>query len=864
MMDDLFSQHDRDDLHRRVEEHLDQLRRLPGPEREAALTHLRDGDPHTADAVLAALESEAARSRGDEASGHQAEPPFDAEQFNRLEQLFLEASELDQPSLANFLKGLKDSDPTIADSLAEMLGAAEFDVESSIRELAETADDASGEFIGPYQIRGVIGEGGFGIVHLAEQHRPIHRIVALKVIKPGMDTKAVLARFRYEMQAMGAMDHPAIPAVLDAGETPDHRPYVVMPLVPGRAITAFCREQNLDVIGRVRLLLDVCRGVQHAHARGVIHRDLKPDNILVTLADGSPRPAIIDFGLAKALQPSLEAASKVTTEGQIIGSVEYMSPEQANLSPDIDVRTDIYALGSILHELLADRPPFTAAELAANGRDALIRAIMEREPSPPSRIAKTPIPRELDWICLRCLEKEPSRRYATVDAFASDLDHFLRNEPIEAGPADPLYRLSRWTARHRVLVVSSLLILASILGGTAAAVTFAIQASADRERAEQISSVISSIFTGLDPEISQGRDNTNLLLMLEHNAPMVNAVTDLRVQADLCSTYARAYHAIGRDWEAGDYAERAIKAIERTDGPDSKRKMYLLEMVMERDHLRDSSRNQQLVDELERLVNLNLTPNDPDRFRLRLYIGICRYHGNWSGGDVSTLDRWLDEAKTVLGPDHPETIRIMWQRAKIGVDPDPAVCHEPLERVYSHAVKALGPLHPIAHLGAATRQYAMMSTTASDEEKLAFSSKVTKETEAALGEYHHTVVNCYNNTIAYLSMTGRHAEAVRLGREAIRRAIISLGPHCGMGQWIDASLAVSSLIANDEQTCREVDERLRSHLAVNLLNYPRDEIEALIGGLSERGRMDRARLWYEAYRREFPSHAEDFKDLFGK
>jgi serine/threonine protein kinase len=351
---------------------------------------------------------------------------------DRLADLLERLRELDNVSRASSLEDLRRDDPSIAADLEMLLAAAPASIEDQIRVLATSLDGDAEERIGPYRVLGVIGEGGFGIVHIAEQVEPVHRIVALKVIKPGMDTREVLTRFRHEVQALGAMDHPSIPAVLDAGETPDHRPFVVMPLIPGSSITQYCLEQKLDVNGRVRLLLEACRAIQHAHSRGVIHRDLKPDNILVSRSDGAARPAIIDFGLAKALAPLFDGRTAVTLSGQVVGTPEYMAPEQAEGPGDVDVRADVYSLGAILFELLAGRPPFTAAELRAAGHTGMRRILAEQDPPPPSHFAT--LPRELDWICARCLEKSPERRYPTADALASDLERFREGREVVAGP----------------------------------------------------------------------------------------------------------------------------------------------------------------------------------------------------------------------------------------------------------------------------------------------------------------------------------------------------------------------------------------------------------------------------------------------
>ncbi|HUY90141.1 MAG TPA: serine/threonine-protein kinase, partial [Pirellulales bacterium] len=311
-----------------------------------------------------------------------------------------------------------------------------------------------GDQIGPYKLVEKIGEGGFGVVFLAEQREPIRRLVALKVIKAGMDTREVVARFEAERRALALMEHPHIARVLDAGATPVGRPYFVMELVRGSPITRYCDEERLGLRERLPLFAEVCLAVQHAHQKGIIHRDLKPNNVLVASDDGRPVPRIIDFGVAKALGERLTDRTLVTTLGGIIGTLEYMSPEQAELGAnDIDTRADIYSLGVLLYELLTGTTPLTHERLKQAAITEALRLIREEDPVRPSsrlsdsRIASVEViqrrkqPRELlarairgelDWIVLKALEKDRNRRYQTANALARDLERYLNDEPVEA------------------------------------------------------------------------------------------------------------------------------------------------------------------------------------------------------------------------------------------------------------------------------------------------------------------------------------------------------------------------------------------------------------------------------------------------
>jgi serine/threonine protein kinase/Tfp pilus assembly protein PilF len=332
-----------------------------------------------------------------------------------------------------------------------------------------------GHWVGRHRLLSVLGEGGMGVVYLAEQDRPIHRQVALKVIKPGMDSKQVLARFEAEQQALALMEHPHVARVYDAGLTPSGRPYFVMEHVKGIPITEHCDRYRLSIEERLRLFLHVCEAVQHAHQKGIIHRDLKPSNILVMIQDQEIIPKVIDFGVARAISQPLTERTLCTEQGQLIGTPEYMSPEQADLSnQDIDTRTDVYSLGIVLYELLAGVLPFDPKILRAGGIDHIRKVICEEDPKTPStRLSRTSVEEstesarrrrtdirtlrrklcgDLDWITLKALEKDRTRRYATVDALAADIRNYLNHQPVSAAPPSVLYRTRKSLRRHRTAV----------------------------------------------------------------------------------------------------------------------------------------------------------------------------------------------------------------------------------------------------------------------------------------------------------------------------------------------------------------------------------------------------------------------------
>ncbi len=453
--------------------------------------------------------------------------------------------------------------------------------------------DRPGTTIGPYTLHEQIGEGGFGVVYLAEQHKPVRHRVALKIIKPGMDTRQVVARFQAERQALALMDHPHIARVLDGGETDSGRPYFVMELVKGIPITDYCDQCSLPTRERLELFVAVCQAVQHAHQKGIIHRDLKPSNVMIAMQDGQPAPKVIDFGVAKAINQRLTEHTLYTQFSQLVGTPLYMSPEQAEMSPlEVDTRSDIYSLGAMLYELLTGTTPFERERLTNASFDELRRIIRQEEPPPPSsrlstlggrasviaerrrtepRRLQQVVRGDLDWVVMKALEKDRTRRYETASGFAADVQRHLSGEAVIAAPPSRLYRTGKFIRRNKGSVLAGGLVALGLIIGigvstwmflqerAALARAFAAEqvqsqlrsqaeagerrAQTEAARSQQVAQFMKDMLKGVGPSVALGRDTTMLRELVDQTVERLS--TDLKdqpeVELELRMTLWRVY-----------------------------------------------------------------------------------------------------------------------------------------------------------------------------------------------------------------------------------------------------------------------------------------------------------------------------------
>ncbi|MEM6705965.1 MAG: serine/threonine-protein kinase [Acidobacteriota bacterium] len=452
------------------------------------------------------------------------------ERFARAHEIFNDALERGDADREAFVERECASDAALIEEVKALLAAHDDTIPWIDDPAGGRWDDLAGEdqHIGPYRLVRELGSGGMGVVWEAEQTEPVSRRVALKLIRRGMDTRDITRRFQLERQTLFSLEHPHIARAYDAGVTDDGRPYFAMELVDGPPLTTYCEEEGLKLEERVELFLQFCRAVQFAHLRGVLHRDLKPSNVLVSREQGDPVPKVIDFGIAKAIGPlAASERTQLTGAAQPIGTPETMSPEQAHGSP-LDVRTDVYSAGVLLYRLLTGRYPFNSEELPSSDWSQVQKTLSTVLPEAPSAVGSetaadlpTRRQRELDWIVLKALAKEPERRYQSMEELAQDLERFLRSEAVEAGPVSWPYRTRKFVERNRVAVgvgaTIGLTVLLSAIGLGVQAVQLRaalVEAEERRQEAEEVSDLMSSLFRGANV-LAEGRRDVTALELLE-------------------------------------------------------------------------------------------------------------------------------------------------------------------------------------------------------------------------------------------------------------------------------------------------------------------------------------------------------------
>jgi serine/threonine protein kinase/tetratricopeptide (TPR) repeat protein len=700
--------------------------------------------------------------------------------------------------------------------------------EASHSALLATIDyviERPGTVIGPYKLLEQIGEGGFGIVFMAEQRQPVHRKVALKILKPGMDTKEVIARFESERQALALMDHPNIARVLDAGATDSGRPYFVMELVKGVPITEFCDQNHLTPEARLKLFLDVCQAIQHAHHKGVIHRDIKPTNVLVTLYDGKPVVKVIDFGVAKAIGQTLTERTLFTPYGQMIGTPAYMSPEQAEMSGlDIDTRSDVYALGVLLYELLTGTTPLEAERLREVGIAEMQRLICKEEaPRPSTRLSALGdaatvvagnrgldikpfvqlLAGDLDWTVMKALEKDRNRRYGTPGSFAEDIDRYLRHEAILARPPSTVYKAKKFVQRNQAVVLTAAAIAAALLVGTAVATWQAVRATqagvaavaaaeAERRAKEDAEAreaetkavlqfVENQVFAAARPRGQAGGQGYDVTLRQAVAAalPFVEKSfpNEPLVEARLRLTLGTSFAYLGDPCTAAEQFEAARALYSRHRGPDHPDTLASMNNLA--NSYRALGRYADALTLGEATLKLRKATLGPDhRETLASMNNLANtYDALGRHADALALrEATLALQKAKLGPDHADTLASMSNLANsyhaLGRYADALVLREATLTLQK---ARRGPDHPetlVSMRNLANSYYALGRYT----DALKLDEVTLGLQQAALGPDHPDTLASMNNLATGYATVGRHANAATLYEKALALQKAKLGP----------------------------------------------------------------------------------------
>jgi eukaryotic-like serine/threonine-protein kinase len=699
---------------------------------------------------------------------------------------------------------------------------------------------AKGEAVGPYHLLELLGEGGFGHVWLAEQREPVRRRVALKLVKPGMDSTEVLARFEAERQALALMDHPNIARVIDAGLTASGRPYFAMEYVQGPAITEYCDRSRLSMDARLGLFIKVCHAVQHAHQKGIIHRDLKPTNVLVTMVDGAPEPKVIDFGIAKAMHQPLTERTLHTGFGRLLGTPEYMSPEQAGEQHGrVDTRTDVYALGVVLYQLLTGVLPFDSQTLRKAGYDGIRKVIIEQTPPKPStrllsgdgkkstvetsaeelakqrgtepRTLMRQLRGDLDWIVMKCLEKDPARRYESVAGLAQDIERHLKDEPVTAGPPSVSYRAAKFVRRHRVGVgvgaAFAVLVVAG-LGATSALYARAAQdralaiaegekakseaeraraaeCRADNERdtakveeakAKAAVSFVLDMFESIDPAVAQGRDVLVREVLEDAEKKAAGLEGQPLLEATVRQMLGKAFSRLGKYEEAVRNLARAsgLRAQElgREAVPTLESELDLavnefgLGMLTEAE-----ARFRKVHADRERVLGAD----DPATLMALSQVGEAEKARDDYGAAEKTIRRVVEGQTRVLGAGHRDTIDTRCGLADLL---NQAGRFEEAEKEISDTAavseKSLGPNEPMT-LQALSIKGSILGELEKTEESVALLRDVAARKAKVLGADHPGTLTTLNSLCTGLETLGRHQESEPIYRDIIAKGAARLG-----------------------------------------------------------------------------------------
>lgn len=730
----------------------------------------------------------------------------------------------------------------------------------------------AGQTINRYTLVHLLGEGGFGTVWLAEQHEPVRRQVALKVIKLGMDTREVIARFEAERQALAVLDHPNIAKVFDAGSTETGRPYFVMEYTEGVAFTRYCNDHKLGVRERLKLFQKVCHAVQHAHQKGIIHRDIKPSNVLVTEVDGEPTPKVIDFGIAKATEKPLTEYSMFTEQGQIIGTPAYMSPEQAaQTTGDIDTRSDVYALGVLLYEAMTGETPLTTKTLLSAGMAEIRRVIREVEPPKPStrlsnagedlttvaeqrniepRRLGTLLSGDIDWIVMKAIEKDRDRRYQTATGFAEDIGRYLSSEPVLASPPSVRYRMGKFARRNRRTVIAGGVVLAALLAGTAGTTIGFVQATRaaadadtargleaeqrlfaeeraeearlERDKAEHVAEFLTDMLAGVGAQVAQGADTTLLRGILEKTATRVG------------------------------------QELAGQPGIEAKIRTHLGETYLQ---IRDFDRAEENLRRARDLYSSLAAGDDPDVALSLGNLGQLRYtqdrHEEAAAIQRESLAMWQR-----IGPENVTVIP--WATIKLANTLVRLEDEQEAEELLLRALESLPPERDESHepIGVVYNSLANLKQNQQDHEAAEGYYRQALDTHrASLGDDHPFVATDLHNLGNLLAATGRNKEAIELHEQALARCRV-LYPE-GHEATASSLVRLALLYRYDDNRSPEAPGMLREAIALQSKLYGEGS-HFVASSHRELGKVRAAQGDHESAADAYQRSATLYKALYGE